>query len=532
MRRPPRLLSEDIEDIERLAAILGPAKRNEGAKTLLLLSYMPSPYAVKLEVLMARALQARGWKVAALTNAATAPMGRGYFGRLLGAELLRLEDYARLGKAPSLDEPMGLAATDLSAFKAWRYRGAPLALHALATVSSGRPDGAISLDAPTLRQLERQLRRSCILFDAAIALYAELRPRLALGIEKGFVGTCETFHAALLSGTDFVQWVGCHEPDAIMFKRYRPRNEREHPFSISDANWAKLRETPWRDEYSHAVMTEFERGYKTGAWFRYKSLDTARALVERSQLQARLGVDPAKKTAVIYSHILNDANLFYGIDLFTAGYEEWLVETVRAAAQNQRINWILKIHPANVVRNARLGYTGQYGELLALQRAFGHVPEFLRIVEPNDEVSPLSFFEVSDWGITVRGTVGVELPCFGVPVLTAGTGRYANKGFTVDSSTKTEYLEKIRNIDRIPPLTIEQRRLGLLYAYYLFNARPARYGEIFGDQYPMPSSHPRHRDLCLKVSSAHELFEHRQMQAIASFLEAGHGDDFLEAGRA
>ena len=51
---------------------------------------------------------------------------------------------------------------------------------------------------------------------------------------------------------------------------------------------------------------------------------------------------------------------------------------------------------------------------------------------PYSEISTRSIFGVTDYGITIRGSVGFELPCFGVPVLTAGTGFYSGRGFTID----------------------------------------------------------------------------------------------------
>jgi hypothetical protein len=354
-----------------------------------------------------------------------------------------------------------------------------------------------------------------------------LRPTLALGVEKGFISTCETFYAALERGIDFVQWVSCHEPESIMFKRYGRETFREHPFSISDANWAKLRRAQWRDEYRASVMQEFERGYKSGAWFRYKGLVSGLQVSQGAELQQRLGLDRTKKTAIIYSHILNDANLFYGSDLFAGGYAEWLVETVRAASTNASVNWVLKVHPANRYRNAKLGYGGEYGEMLALKRAFGKIPEFLRIVTPEEKVSPLSFFEITDWGITVRGTVGLELPCFGVPVLTAGSGRYSGKGFTMDSVNAAEYLEKVANIQAIPRLDAEQVRLGVLYAYHVFRSRPARYGAVMRDVYEKPIEHPRNRDVRFRVASLREALAHPQISRMAEFLES-RDEDFLD----
>ena len=203
------------------------------------------------------------------------------------------------------------------------------------------------------------------------------------------------------------------------------------------------------------------------------------------------------------------------------------METVRAAAGNPAVNWVLKLHPANVTRNVKLGYAGKYGELLALEQAFGEMPSFLRVVYPEEKTSPLSFFKITDYGITVRGTVGLELPCFGIPTLTAGTGRYAGKGFTVDSETRQEYLENIRALHEIPALTAEQVRLGQQYAYFVFRVRPARYGDMFSDEYNFPINHPRHRDVALEGKPLNAILEHPQMQKIVSFLCSSE-EDFLD----
>lgn len=532
LRRSPRLTADDLADIGNLERFYGaPVSEAAGPRRLLVLSYVAQPYAIKIEGLIARALQEGGWSVSVLTNRSTEALARGYHGRVLGCDVLRLEDFLDFGSVADLRQrvrhALELARTDVRAFKQYLYRDAPMALHALATLSAARSDGSIGADRATLRRLGRLLRQSMLLYEAAHALYRERQPTLALGIEKGFVTTCETFYAALERGVDFVQWFGCHEPESVMFKRYRRGNFRDHPFSISEQNWTRLRRTAWNEDYRASVMREFERGYRDGAWFRYKGLLLGQGFAERAELQQRLGLDPTRKTAIIYSHILNDANMFYGEDLFSGGYEEWLVETVRAAAANPAVNWVLKVHPANRYRNAKIGYGGEYGELLALQRAFGKVPSFLRIVTPEENVSPLSFFAITDWGITVRGTVGLELPCFGVPVLTAGSGRYSGKGFTVDSASPAEYLGKVSGIHDIPRLKEEQVRLGVLYAYHVFRARPARYGAVMTDVYDRPPHDPRYRDVRFRAPSLRQALDHPQVRSIVRFLES-RDDDFLD----
>lgn len=518
--------------MQRFSSVLGSPVASSGrAPHLLILSYLPLHYTVKLETLFARSLQERGWKISILTTRATEPMAREYYERLLGAPILRIEDFLDFSNSHSIsrfvDEAAAIARVSIADFKAVTYREAPISLAVIGSLTAMHPDGNIRRDAKTDRRIRSLLRQSALLLDAAERLYDEVQPSLVLCQEKGGVGFCETFYTALARGIDFVQWFGCHEPDSVMFKRFRPENVRDHPFSISGKTWARLGHMPWDDRFEETVQAEFDRGYRSGDWFKYKGLSTDHDFPDRDVLLQYLGLDPTKKTAVIYSHILNDANLFYGSDLFAEGYEQWLVETVRAAAMNSSVNWVLKLHPANVFRRAATGYTGEYGELLALRRAFGQVPDFLKIIGPAEKMSPLSVFGITDWGITVRGTVGVELPCFGIPVLTAGTGRYSGKGFTVDSSSTTEYLERVRTIQDIAPLTETQRRLGIMHAYFVFRGRPARYGAVFSDIYPNPVGHPRHRDIELRLGSIAEITSHPQMRAITDFLTSTE-DDFLD----
>jgi hypothetical protein len=113
-------------------------------------------------------------------------------------------------------------------------------------------------------------------------------------------------------------------------------------------------------------------------------------------------------------------------------------------------------------------------------------------------------------------------------VLTAGTGRYSGKGFTVDARTREEYLAHIARIQEVPALTEAQIQDGIRYAYYVFKARPARYGEMFADAYNFPTGHPRHRDLALRQASLAAVLDHPQMQRISDFLAARDLEDFLE----
>lgn len=534
--KAPKLDENDWRDIEFLKNFSDGTSPSEESKannqqTLVILSFMPLPYVVKMEGVLANLLKRQGWKVKILTNASSEYLTRAYHEHALGKEIHLFEDFISFSAIRGIKQAIeGLVKSsqlDVARIKEFSWKGVPVGVHALATYLSGTPEGRFFQSPQSLKQLSRILRRSMLHVEASNTFLEQLTPDLIIGMEKGFVGTCEIYYAALLRKIDYVQWVGCHEPDSMMLKRYYWDTRRSHPFSICDRDWSWIRDIPWSDTYRDVVMDKLDSGYKKGEWFRYKNLTIGQGLAAPDELKSSLGLDKTKKTAVIYSHILSDANLFYGEDIFAHGYEEWLVETVRAASKNTAVNWVLKLHPANRVRNLRLGYVGEYGEIQALKNAFGEVPSFLKIIYPEDKVSPLSFFQITDFGITVRGTIGIELPCLGVPVLTAGTGRYSGRGFTYDSASIEKYVGLVEAIHMIMPLTDSQTKLAIMYAYFVFKMRPSKYNEIFVDIYEQDQLHPRYRDFQCKMESFAEVATHPQMKAILSFLEDKSQEDFI-----
>lgn len=528
---------DETRDITLLTSLYGESASNNQPKynskrTVVILSFLPLPYVLKMESVLGRFLADRGWTVKILTNSTTENLARAYHQLSQGFDVSSIEDFLSFENIKEINKTIKILfhnpSLNVALIKQLNWKGVPVGIHALATYLSGMPAGRFEISKLSLKKLRRILRRAMLHVDASTNFLRHASPALVIGMEKGFVGTCEMFYTALLQKTSYVQWVGCHEPNSIMFKRYTWESRREHPFSICEHDWAWIQEIPWSESYREAVMLKFEAGYKKGDWFKYKNLTTEQDFASRDDLRQALGLESRKKTAIIYSHILSDANLFYGIDVFSHGYEEWLVETVRGASENSAVNWVLKLHPANKVRNLRLGYSGEYGEIQALRNAFGEIPEFLHIVYPEDNISPWSFFQISDYGVTVRGTVGIELPCFGVPVLTAGTGRYSDKGFTYDSSSAVEYMDKIKGIHEIRPLTEPQMRLAILYAYVVFELRPAKYDNIFRDIYQHNPTHRRYRDIEFKLSTLVDVGANPQMQAILDFLEDEDREDFLD----
>ena len=166
--------------------------------------------------------------------------------------------------------------------------------------------------------------------------------------------------------------------------------------------------------------------------------------------------------------------MFFGRDLF-ADQEEWFVETVKAAAANDRVNWIVKLHPANVWKRRRDGVVGELDEHVAIREQVGALPAHVKLLDPDTEISTWSLFAVTDYGVTIRGSVGFELPCFGKPALTAGTGFYSGRGFTVDSDSREQYLARLASVQELEPPAPDAVELARRHAHALFRLRQTRF---------------------------------------------------------
>jgi capsule polysaccharide export protein KpsC/LpsZ len=148
------------------------------------------------------------------------------------------------------------------------------------------------------------------------------------------------------------------------------------------------------------------------------------------------------------------------------------VETVKAAAANPALNWVIKIHPANVVKDARDGHLGKPSELLAVERVLPSLPDHIKIISADSAVNTLTLIKCMDFCVTVRGTAGIEAAMFGKLVVTAGTGRYDCRGFTLDPQSKHDYLQLLGELHKQEPPSAKQIELAQRYAWGVFISRP------------------------------------------------------------
>ena len=520
-------LERDLRRFRRAYAHVLGEKPPAPAGVALFASLSYSTFQVKLEGMIAKALQLQGFDVVAAVLS-DADLVRRYF-RLFGVDqFVTLDDYA----AGDVDEEAGrlLAGVETASdLKAVRYRGADVGRQVLSTLSRYLHEGSVDLADPRARGLAHELLRASLrVAEVSHALLDELAPDLVVFNERNYADQGPLSDVALARGLNVVQFVSGFEDDTLVFKRFTEETNGIHPRSLSDESWHVIRDVEWTNERQAELDAEFARRYDKDATFlaRWNQGWTRRH--SRDELVAKLWVDASKPTAVVFSHVLWDANMFYGRDLF-ADQEEWFVETLRAACANPRANWIVKLHPANVWKLKRDGYEGELDEVRAIRKHIGELPAHVRLLSPDTDISTWSLFAVTDVGVTIRGSTGFELPCFGIPALTAGTGFYSGRGFTVDSETREEYLGRLARIEETPQPSEEQVELARKHAWGLFRARQTRFTTFRSVYQPLEHvDRPAEATIEIFVRSPEELAAAEDLRLLGEWAVESRALDYLD----
>lgn len=158
-------------------------------------------------------------------------------------------------------------------------------------------------------------------------------------------------------------------------------------------------------------------------------------------------------TACIFAHVAVDAVHNGEWSLFP-DYFTWLTETLKIAGTCQETRWILKPHPNEAFYDKEIGYKELLNDLGVGKNI---------IMYPRD-ASNWNLVGLVDAVITVRGSVGLEFPCVGVPAIIAGDSVYSGFGFTREPKSFAEYRRELKDISCSKGLSDADVRLARLIA--------------------------------------------------------------------
>jgi hypothetical protein len=396
-----------------------------------------------------------------------------YYSMLAPRQILQWQDY--LPDFGGLKDRAGTiidSCRSLGALQALEVDGVRVGGHAIATMRRQERIGTVDFSSKLVRELlVTYLAQSMAAAKAAAAIISATSPSLVLAVDTVYTPKGQIFDTALSAGIPFVRWFPAHKNNALMLKRYTNANRDSDLNSLADSSWQLVKRMRWDKSHHREVDEELLKSYSSGEWYGETATQFDRPIVDPDGARAALGIDRSKKLAVVFAHIAWDASFGRGRDLFS-DYEEWLVETVRAACANTHLQWLIKIHPAHTGKGEIDFYQAEPSEVRILRERLGVLPPHVKVMPADAKISTYALFPLMDSALTVRGTAGLEAARLGIPVLTGGTGRYDRKGFTIDSETREEYLGKIARLHEIPHLSPEETELANRYAFALFRLRP------------------------------------------------------------
>lgn len=168
-----------------------------------------------------------------------------------------------------------------------------------------------------------------------------------------------------------------------------------------------------------------------GAIFAYRQRTSE---IDRAVLAERYGWDPAKPVVCVYG-----ANWFdfpHSVEMKNfRDFQEWIEVTLAAARENTEVNWLFKAHPCDDWYPSALGPS--FGALV-------DAVEMQHVALASKEWNGRSIMDMIDAGITYFGTIGIELPSIGKPVMVADRGWYGEHGFVYWPGDREGYLEALK----------------------------------------------------------------------------------------
>jgi hypothetical protein len=297
--------------------------------------------------------------------------------------------------------------------------------------------------------------------EAARVAYERQRPDRIFMSHGVYVDWGPALQEALRRGLPVFAWMASYLRGRFYFRRVEDAG-RIDLHNMSARAWERWGARPL-SEREERGLDEFLSGrYRAKNSFDMKALKDYTD--DPARLRQRYRLPEGKPVWGVLAHINWDTVSDYS-PMAYASFNEWIVDTVRQAAAVPDVTWIVKVHPAESWDNPESGVQR------LLERSFERLPDNVRVMGAEEDISPLAFFELVDGGVTVYGTAGLELALLGKPVICAGEAHYGGKGFTHDGLTIESYRGLLARAPAIGPLAPAQRALARRYAHVYFLRR-------------------------------------------------------------
>ena len=268
-------------------------------------------------------------------------------------------------------------------------------------------------------------------------------------------------HVALRNGATVYGRKPGTNPSSI--RRYRCLSEIkafEIDFSKKDFDYVYKNKKDEALKLARQYMKNRFSGKKTPGTNPYvpESFSSEKKAFSRKLFSEKVGTDNDKPYVFLMCHQFSDAPHCDYRDMIHHDYYDWLEDTLSIVSNIEGVNWVVKPHPEDK-------YYSKKDCAVELTEKF--MERFDNIYLCPTEINTRSLLEIADIVVTVRGSATIEFPAHGIPCITTGAGKscHPELGFTISPSTRSEYVDTLKNIRSIKKLSQEQIEKALVCCY-------------------------------------------------------------------
>ena len=309
--------------------------------------------------------------------------------------------------------------------------------------------------------LRNYLYAALVNVHAANAATDAIAPASVLTSHGVYVDYAPAMSIAYQKRLSAVSWSSAYADGYHYFTVPKGANQLLLQGVANDELWQQRAATPLA-----AAEEERLEGFLHHRYFRAgaRDINVISAPEDRETLRRKIGLRPGKPVICVFPHVNWDACFDMSSMLYPSA-NDWTLQTIRRLAANTEADWIIRIHPGELTDGSVLS-TGDI-----IKAEFPKLPDHVKVLWADSNVNSYGLYQLIDGGVTIFGTVGVELAAMGKPVILAGQAHYGGKGFTLDAGSPAEYCALLDRVASIAPLTAQQTAIARRYAYWYFVQR-------------------------------------------------------------
>ncbi len=318
------------------------------------------------------------------------------------------------------------------------HGGVDLAPHVFASALRYFRAGQFEADDPAFAEVAREyLATASVSAECTRQILRTLRPD-ALFMSHGIYATWGPWAAmSAAMNVPYATYMGGWRRNTLVCQHNAPRT-----WNCNDI-WPGWRDVPLTAAQERTIDEYFRsREDNSADYFQYiRGLER-----DRAGFMQRHGIDRTRwrRVAGVFTNVAYDSAEYRHDGVFPDMFE-WMCAVVRYAANHPDVLFLVKAHPAEVTFHEWTPGAWRTAEYLASH--VGALPANVRIVPPEDKVSPYVVYGLLDFGLVHTSSVGIEMAMQNLPVLTTRMGmHYDQPGLVTIPESRANYFELLARL--------------------------------------------------------------------------------------